>query len=57
MKKNNAVMIVRDYGVGIEEQEKEKIFERYYKRDRKSKSSRNGIRIINYKRSVDLHSK
>ena len=55
-RKNNAVMIVRDYGVGIEEQEKEKIFERYYKRDRENQRVPGmGLGLSIIKEIVDLH--
>ena len=49
-------MIVRDYGVGIEEQEKEKIFERYYKRDRENQRVPGmGLGLSIIKEIVDLH--
>ncbi len=55
-RKNNAVMIVRDYGVGIEEQEKEKIFERYYKRDRENQRVPGmGLGLSIIKEIVDSH--
>ena len=47
---------ISDNGVGIEEQEKEKIFERYYKRDRENQRVPGmGLGLSIIKEIVDLH--
>ncbi|MFZ1247636.1 MAG: ATP-binding protein, partial [Leptotrichiaceae bacterium] len=55
-RENKVVLTVRDYGTGIDDKDKEKVFERYYKIDKENKKTQGmGLGLSIIKEIVDLH--
>lgn len=52
---NNIVFTIKDSGKGIEEQDKAKIFEKFYKCDQSRNTAGNGLGLTIVKRILDLH--
>ena len=55
-RENKVILTVRDYGTGIDDKDKEKVFERYYKIDKENKKTQGmGLGLSIIKEIVDLH--
>lgn len=51
----NIIFSIKDYGVGISEEEQKKIFEKFYKSDKSRNSEGNGLGLSIVKRIVEIH--